>query len=88
MKPSKLLTALNVLSKVQSGDEQTPCHLPPPAPISDFHKALKWIFDCCRCIPYPKKTFFVNTQLKFLQIRISRFLSKISFIGAARDEFK
>jgi hypothetical protein len=26
---------------IQSGDEQTSCHLPPPAPISDDHHALK-----------------------------------------------
>jgi len=41
MKPSKLLTAQNVLSKVQSGDEQTSCYLPPPAPIYDVHNTLK-----------------------------------------------
>jgi hypothetical protein len=43
MKPSKLLTALNVLSKVQSGDEQTSCHLPPP-PVSDYHKSPQMVF--------------------------------------------
>jgi hypothetical protein len=32
-----------VLSKIQSGDEQTSCHLPPP-PVSDDHISPQMIF--------------------------------------------
>jgi hypothetical protein len=67
VKPSKLLTALDVLSKIQSGDEQTSCHLPPP-PISDYHISPQMVFLIAVNFPYLKKTSFVNTQLKFLQI--------------------
>jgi hypothetical protein len=80
MKPSKLLTALNVLSKVQSSDEQTSCHLPPP-PVSDFHISPQMVFLSLSAYPLSQKNTLCQHPIEVpLNLKPSAACRKFPFI--------